>query len=98
MQSILSDHGGLHSTFGKQTPAPSLPILGCWFKEAAEHALGKAGESSWGGASGLPLPRDRLPRGVVVDSPGDNWGLSVSIRHRDRGPSTSDSPEREIIT
>ena len=47
---------------------------------------------------GLLLPRDRLPRGAVADSPGDNWGLSVRNRDRDRGPSASDSPEREIIS
>ena len=62
LQSILSDHGGLHSPSGKQTPAPSLPILGCWFKEAAEHALGKAGESSWGAASGLAAAQGQAPQ------------------------------------
>ena len=62
MQSILSNHGDLHSPSGEQTPAPSFPILGCWFKEAAEHALGKAGESSWGAASGLAAAQGQAPR------------------------------------
>lgn len=57
MQSILSDHGGLHSPSDKQTPVPSLPILGCWCKEAGEHAPSKSG---WG-ASGLAAAQGQTP-------------------------------------
>ena len=74
MQSILSDHGGLHCPSGKADSCSLLPILSCWFKSfllraepwpLARLVLGSmplAQLVSLAGTWLLP-PRDRLPCG-----------------------------------
>ena len=68
MQSILSDHGGLHCPSGKADSCSPFPILSCWFKI---FLLGAAAAPKRLGArlvhcKGSLMPRDRLHLGLTA--------------------------------